>query len=137
MYVNFNPRTNKKSRDKYLTYFEKIKGIKINKKRIGFKSYFEDLNNSKFVLCPRGNGLDTHRYYETVLMGAIPIVESSTLDSIYNTSTSLILPSFENLNETMLKSPQAYIKDMNFSKNIIYMEYWLKKIYSFRSNINY
>lgn len=137
LYINFNTATNKKSRDKYISYFEKIKGTKINKKRLGFNAYFEDLNNSKFVLCPKGNGLDTQRYYETVLMGAIPIVESSALDSIYNNSTSLILPSFENLNEKILKNPEVYIKDMNFSKNIIYMEYWLKKIYSFRPNINY
>ncbi|RMZ93174.1 hypothetical protein BpHYR1_026958, partial [Brachionus plicatilis] len=108
MYVNFNEKTNKKSRSKYLNYFEKFQGVKMNKKRIGFRAYFEDLNNSKFVLCPRGNGLDTHRFYESILMGAIPIVASSTLDSIYNKSTTLILPSLENLTEKMLKNPQNY-----------------------------
>lgn len=94
------------------------------------------MSNSKFVLCPRGKGIDTHRFYETVLMGAIPIVETSSLDLIYNKSTSLILPNIDSLNETMLNSPNDFIKDMNFSKKIIFMEFWLKKIYFFKQDID-
>jgi hypothetical protein len=30
-----------------------------------------------FVACPRGNGLDTHRFWETILRGSIPVVLDS------------------------------------------------------------
>lgn len=30
---------------------------------------------SRFVLCPSGLGFDTYRLWETLLLGAIPIVE--------------------------------------------------------------
>lgn len=31
----------------------------------------------RFVACPRGNGLDTHRFWETLYRGSIPIVKQS------------------------------------------------------------
>ena len=36
--------------------------------------YLGEMRAAGLVLCPRGNGHDTHRFYEALLMGAIPIV---------------------------------------------------------------
>jgi hypothetical protein len=36
--------------------------------------YLCHLGMHDFVLCPRGNGLDTHRLWETLYMGGIPVV---------------------------------------------------------------
>lgn len=36
--------------------------------------FFKRLNDSKFVICPRGNARDTFRFYDTIYSGAIPIV---------------------------------------------------------------
>jgi hypothetical protein len=90
------------------------------------------MGNSKYVLCPRGNGLDTHRYYEAILMGSIPIVENSTLYSIFNESTTLVLKNFKDLNQTMLDYPEGFISRMDFSRNVIMMDYWLKQIDYFK-----
>ena len=37
--------------------------------------YENDLRISNFVLCPQGNGIDTHRIWESLYCGSIPIVE--------------------------------------------------------------
>lgn len=37
-------------------------------------AYLCQLRAHDFVLCPRGNGLDSHRLWETLYMGGIPIV---------------------------------------------------------------
>lgn len=37
------------------------------------------MSRYKYVLCPRGNGLDTHRFWETLYRGSTPIVAHSTL----------------------------------------------------------
>jgi hypothetical protein len=39
------------------------------------KRYLAQMAQHKFVLCPRGNGVDTHRLWETLYMGSIPIVQ--------------------------------------------------------------
>ncbi len=38
------------------------------------KEYRQEIANSKFVLSPAGNGLDCHRTWEAIYLGAIPIV---------------------------------------------------------------
>ena len=91
----------------------------------------KQIGNSKYVLCPRGNGLDTHRYYETILMGSIPIVENSTIYSIFKESTTLVLSSFKDLTQMMLDYPDKFISNMNFSRHVIMIDYWLDKINKF------
>lgn len=48
-----------------------------------FAEYLHDLCQSKFVLCPEGTGIDTHRVYEALLCGATPVVLHSPLDALY------------------------------------------------------
>jgi hypothetical protein len=40
----------------------------------GRKAFLREIRNHKFVLCPRGYGVDTHRLWETLYLGSIPIV---------------------------------------------------------------
>lgn len=41
------------------------------------QDYYETLGKSMFILCPSGDYIWTYRFFESVLCGAIPIVESS------------------------------------------------------------
>ena len=41
------------------------------------------LKRAKFVVCPPGVGRDTHRVYETLFFGGIPIIKTSFLDPMY------------------------------------------------------
>lgn len=42
-------------------------------------SYFKEIGKYKFVICPEGNGVDTHRLWETLYSKGIPIVEYNEL----------------------------------------------------------
>ena len=42
-------------------------------------SYFKEIGKYKFVICPEGNGIDTHRLWETLYSKGIPIVEDNEL----------------------------------------------------------
>lgn len=41
------------------------------------ESYYKILSNSKFVLCPSGDYIWSYRFFESILCGAIPVVEKS------------------------------------------------------------
>jgi hypothetical protein len=45
--------------------------------------YYKLLKQTKFVICPPGTGVDTHRVYESLFFGAIPIIKTSFLDQMY------------------------------------------------------
>lgn len=65
-------------------------------------SFFKIMAASKFVISPHGHGLDCHRTWEALSLGAFPIVLSSTLDSLYEDLPVLIIKSWEDLNPTFL-----------------------------------
>lgn len=43
-------------------------------KKIAIKQYFENMENNLFIFCYRGGGNFSYRFYETLMMGRIPIV---------------------------------------------------------------
>lgn len=52
--------------------------------KLPFEDYMRELNRYKFVRCQRGNGLDTHRFCEILLMGSVPVVDHGPLDDLYS-----------------------------------------------------
>jgi hypothetical protein len=51
--------------------------LEINRDRLSPYEYAEISSNFKFIACPRGNGMDTHRFWESLYRGSIPIVKVS------------------------------------------------------------
>jgi hypothetical protein len=52
-----------------------------------------ELSKHKFVICQAGNGVDTHRVCEVLLMGSVPVVEHSGLDTLYSQWPVLLVDS--------------------------------------------
>lgn len=68
--------------------------------KLPFESYMRELSRHQFVVCQRGNGLDTHRICEVLLMGSIPVVEHSSLDDMYSQWNCLLVDSFDTIDTT-------------------------------------
>lgn len=51
--------------------------------KLPFEDYMKEISKYKFVRCMRGNGLDTHRFCEILLMGSVPVIDHSPLDDLY------------------------------------------------------
>ena len=75
LYINHNIETNPNERirpyelfrnSSYATCVNGFNGL-------DFDSYLDNIYNHKFVLCPEGNGTDTHRTWECLYLNTIPI----------------------------------------------------------------
>lgn len=44
-----------------------------------WRDYLDLLASHRFCACPRGNGLDTHRFWESQYLGVVPVVERTIL----------------------------------------------------------
>jgi hypothetical protein len=42
-----------------------------------FGAYLRELASHRYCICPRGNGIDTHRFWECHYLGVVPVVERS------------------------------------------------------------
>jgi len=83
-----------------------------------------------FVLSPMGHGMDCHRTWEALILGCIPVVKKSQLDSLYEKLPVLIVDEWSDITETLLKETLVKFKDMSFDYNRITAEYWVNKINS-------
>jgi hypothetical protein len=77
-----------------------------------FEEYMSAMNEYRFVICMRGNGLDTHRFSEILLMGSVPIVETSPLDDLYSQFPCMIVDSFDTIDTSTFEWNDA--KYQNF-----------------------
>ena len=113
-YSNFSLTTHKKRelvynliKDKNFIKFDHM-GKFLNYS-ISRDQFYTNLSNSKFVICPRGNALDTFRLYDTIYAGAIPIVVKEDFHNSYFFNDVPILfmddeKDFEKLSEQFLEN---------------------------------
>ena len=60
----------------------KSKGKKsAEEKKAVLKDFLTQLSQHQFVLAPHGHGVDTHRLWESMYMGCIPVTTASAMDS--------------------------------------------------------
>ena len=73
--ICFKVNNNYEERTQAIKYSKKARGVKIITQEITPLQYRKLLLNSKFVLSPPGNGFDCHRTWESMYLGAIPLVK--------------------------------------------------------------
>ena len=96
--------------------------------RSSWDEFAKDVRSHKFTLCPHGHGLDTHRLWETLLLGSIPIVKTSTLDSLYDGLPVVILKSWRELNENHLNKEWERLRNGAFELDRMFWPYWENRI---------
>ncbi len=82
IYINFNPNTNYFEREKILKTYNDNKDFVIATNNSEMAEYRDDLEKYKYVLCPPGNGIQTHRLWEAMCFGSIPIVKKRSTKAI-------------------------------------------------------
>jgi hypothetical protein len=133
LYVNFAIKTNIDQRKKALAQASKIKNVQIIKRRITFETYLEQIGNAKYVLSPPGNGLDCHRTWEALFMGAVPIVLTSDLDPLFFNTRSLIINNWLNLTKHLLLSFDFSMND-HLLPDALYAHYWREKLFQYKKH---
>jgi len=94
-------------------FIHNIKGLPDN--------YYSAIGKYRFVICPEGNGIDTHRLWETLYSKGIPIVEYNELmEKKLEGLPILWTKDYSELDENYLK--QEY-------KRILESEYDFSKLY--------
>ena len=130
IYVNFNPDTHPRRRE----ILKKIDGnpLYCHSESKDIEGYIEDLRSYQFVLSPRGNGIDCHRTWEALYMGAIPIVESSKLDPLFEDLPVIIIDRFEDLTYEYLVEAYEKMQKRFFKKDKLSSSYWRNLFNSYK-----
>jgi len=84
-----------------------------------------------FVLSPHGNGLDCHRTWEAIALGCIPVVKTSPLDCLFAGLPVLIVKSWTDVTDSLLRETVERFKDSIKSDELpekLKLEYWTSRI---------
>ena len=79
----------------------------------------------RWTLCPRGAGEDTHRLWEALYLGSIPVVVRSALSPLYDDLPVIQLDAWSELTiETLYRLEKTLPRD----RSRAYFEHWAAKI---------
>tara|TARA_A100001015_G_C14999476_1_gene717756 strand:- start:413 stop:1462 length:1050 start_codon:yes stop_codon:yes gene_type:complete len=129
VYVNFNKNTNFKKRSNLYNQFLNNEWFDVDEPNLPLNLYIQKLNNYKYILCPEGNGVDTHRIWESLYLGSIPIVKRHK-----NFQSFEDLPIFQvdDFNEINMNSLETFSKNLDVEVNYkkLTINHWIEFINS-------
>jgi hypothetical protein len=132
IYANFNINTNPNYRNSVKEYLNNCQFIDWEQSNLSLQNFFDKILNYRMVLCPIGNGLDTHRLWEVLYSGRIPItikVGDYKLYDLYNELPVIILDNLHELrNENYINYQYEKIIKKDWNKDILKTEWWKNKI---------
>jgi hypothetical protein len=94
-----------------------------------FENYMKELKTYKFCVSPPGRGIDTHRAWEALMMGTIPIMISTTQDHIFERLPVIIIESWEQITKDFLNEQYEDIILKTYDFDILYTNYWDNLLY--------
>jgi hypothetical protein len=124
-YFYFNIQTNPAERNKCKTVLEK-RGLIFENPCVNFSAYTQHLATFKYAICPPGNGIDSHRIWEVLYLGVIPIVKRSVFTEALATQyLCIVLDNWDEFDaETLLKTyvqPTILVRPCNIREATRYM----------------
>ncbi len=120
---NFRLVTNSEYRKPLLNKFKEESYVYFHHTGSDVIAYLNDLKHSRFVLSPRGSGLDCHRTWEALLLGCIPIVITSLLDPIFEDLPVLIINDWNEVTEELLDKTYEEFSTREFNYEKMWFSY--------------
>lgn len=84
LYCNWNPDTNQEVRLPIINELEKNGQDLFIETGMTFEDYCYSMAHHKWVVCPPGNGADTHRLWEALYLGCYPIILKNPIYDNYH-----------------------------------------------------
>lgn len=130
VYLNFSLHTHPSRQYVFNLFHTKpwvTVGTQINTME-GRKAFLQEVRNHEFVLCPRGNGVDTHRLWETLYMGSIPIVQRDIAHRGWEDLPIAWIDSWEEVTSEWLDTQLERIKNGSWAMEKLKASYWIEQI---------
>lgn len=137
LYFNFNQGTTNAP----LYHFHKNIRCNLKKELINkftwiqnkdFEEYIKLLETYKFCICPPGRGIDTHRCWEALMVGTIPIVLSSPLNSLYINLPVLVVENLTLITEEYLNKLYEKLIKTEYSFEKLYTHFWKNELFKIK-----
>ena len=131
-YMNFNPVTYPTER-LYIKQLFKNNSLVTCTSNLSLKQYYDDLASHKFVISPRGNGVDCHRTWEALYLKTIPIIRKACYMEEFGELPILFIDKWEDLNYIDLEGTYEQMISKEYNLEKMKISYWENEI---RESVN-
>ena len=132
IYANFNVDTNPHHRNQVKNVCEKSEHIVWENSNLSLENFFDNILDYEMIVCPAGNGVDTHRLWEVLYSNRVPItikIGDFKIYELYEKLPIIILDSISDLDNLELlnsKLMDIYLKSLTIEP--IDLNYWVNQI---------
>lgn len=127
VYMNHSIVTNPAVRGRLYELYEDESWITSERGSNGigrFDEYLDNIYNHKFVISPEGNGRDTHRTWECLYIGTIPIEKKNINNQFYTDLPICFVNDWEEITEGFLNNEYERITSQKWNIDKIDFRYW-------------
>jgi len=131
VYCNFNKNTHcsRRCNIPYPNDFRPSKREDKNQLIQNITYYFNQVVQHKFMICPRGNGIDTYRMWESLYCSTIPIVQRSPFIEYWeNLIPIVIVDNFSQLTNDFLNQQYEIINNKTCYLKYLSRKFWIEQI---------
>lgn len=89
---------------------------------------WKNITQFAFVLSPFGVGMDCHRTWEALCLGAIPIVKTNTFQSMFDGLPVLIVNDWHEITRSLLDETIQLFKSKDFKYEKLTLKHWTNMI---------
>ena len=128
LYLNFQVNTNFVERSNLYNIFTGHDWVTHDFPDNDNNKYHQSLKEATFVLCPWGNGVDTHRLWEALYSGSIPVTKQHVTYKSVKDLPILFVDDYEDITYELL---EQFLKNLDINKfNIekLDLNYWIDEI---------
>ena len=126
-YLNFNCRTYPKERNYVKEMFSNNPKVSCAS-GLSLEQYYKDVASHKFVISPRGNGVDCHRTWEALYLKSIPIVRNTCNIKEFSELPILFVDKWEDLNYINLEETYEEMMSKKYNLGKMKISYWEQMI---------
>jgi hypothetical protein len=85
---------------------------------------WDKISESAFVLSPFGMGMDCHRTWEALILGAIPILCDCPFTQMFDDLPVLIVKKWSDINTELLEKTIIDFQKRTFNYHTLHLKYW-------------
>jgi len=140
IYANFSISTNTVYRQTVFDFVKNIPHIDLEDPVLSVSDFFKKILDYKMILCPIGNGIDTHRLWEVLYSKRVPVIIRDKECNIYHLYTKFPIIILEDIgdlkNAPLLEELYKIAINKYFNHDLLTYSYWEKMIKDDLVNLN-
>lgn len=133
LYMNFELSTNPEERNACFNELRTKRFVTNGMKKVSYLEYITEMKRHYFVACPEGNGFDTHRMWEALYLGCIPIVRNRVFTQMFSKLFPMVI--IDNWNDVIdrlkfIGNESSYNRFIDFykKKSALNFSFWEKVV---------